>query len=236
MPTKTNQEIERYYFEMFREDYTLPSGTIIYCDSPDVIVEGESRIGVEITNFFLKNGSLLESEQVQSKLREKVVSEAQRIYQTENGKRIEISFGFDEANPIREQKKLVRKLVYLAKQIEKRETGKIRKNLFNAVPELSFVYLNAKEYQDTKWREYPVYNVPIMSRDRLVDIVRDKEVRARKYEKCDVYWLLVIVDSFNRAQDQEIPINGFEKIQTKVFDKVIIYKTPFRHVHELETK
>ncbi len=73
MPTKTNQEIERYYFEMFREDYTLPSGTIIYRDRPDVIVEGESRIGVEITNCFLKNGSLPESEQVQSKCRGKNV-------------------------------------------------------------------------------------------------------------------------------------------------------------------
>jgi len=39
----------------------------------------------------------------------------------------------------------------------------------------------------------------------LTDIVRDKEVRARKYKKCDAYWLLVIVDSVNPAQDQEWP-------------------------------
>lgn len=67
----SNQDIERYYFEKFCKDYPLPSGTIIYGDSPDVIVEGENRIGVEITNFFLKKGALPESEQVQSKLREK---------------------------------------------------------------------------------------------------------------------------------------------------------------------
>ncbi len=232
----SNQDIERYYFERFHKDYPLPSGTIIYGDSPDIIVEGERRIGIEITNFFREKGSLPESEQVQSKLREKVVSEAQRIYQTENGKKIEISFGFDEANPIRDQRKLVRKLVVLAKQIEKWETGKIRKDLFKAVPELSFVYLNAEEYKDAVWGVVQVHDVPIMSRDRLVDIVRDKEVCARKYKKCDAYWLLVIVDSINPAQDQEIQINGFEKIQTEVFEKVIIYKTPFRHVHELETK
>jgi hypothetical protein len=232
----SNQDIEKHYFEKFCKDYPLPPGTIIHDDSPDVTVEGERLIGIEITNFFLRKGSLPESEQIQSKLRKKVVSEAQRIYQTENRKKIEISFGFDEANPIREQKKLVRKLVDLAKQIGKRETGKIRKDLFKAVPELSFAYLNAEEYKDAEWRVYQVHDVPIMSRDRLVDIVRDKEIRARKYKKCDAYWLLVIVDSFNPAQDQKIQINGFEKMQTEVFEKVIIYQTPFGHVHELETK
>ncbi len=228
----SNQDIERYYFEKFFKDYPLPSGTIIYGDSPDVIVEGENRIGVEITNFFLKKGSLPESEQVQSKLREKVASEAQRIYQTENRKKIEISFGFDEANPIREQKKLVRKLVDLAKQIEKWETGEIRKVFFQEIPELSSVYLNAKEYKDAKWQVYQVYGTPRISRDRLVDIVRDKEVRAKKYKKCDTYWLLVIVESFDRAQEQTIPSNGFEKIQTKVFEKVIIYDSNFGDVLE----
>jgi hypothetical protein len=228
----SNQDIERYYFERFFKDYPLPSGTIIYGDIPDVIVEGENRIGVEITNFFIKEGSLSESEQVQSKLREKVVSEAQRIYQTENRKKIEISFGFGEVNPIREQKKLVRKLVDLAKQIEKWKTGKIKPDFFKEVPELSFAYLNAEEYKDAEWRVIQVRNVPIMSRDRLVDIIRDKEVRARKYKKCDAYWLLVIVESFDRAQEQTIPSNGFEKIQTKVFEKVIIYDSNFGDVLE----
>ncbi len=199
---------------------------------PDVILEGERRIGIEITNFFREKGSLLESEQVQIKLREKVVSKAQRIYQTENGKKIEISFGFDKANSIRDQEKLIRELVYLAKQIEKWETGVIRKDIFKAVPELSFVYLNTKGYEDARWRVVQVYNVPTMSRDRLVEIVRDKEVRAKKYKKCDVYWLVVVVDFINPAQDQEIELDNFDKIQTETFEKVIVYKTPFGHILE----
>ena len=71
-----------------------------------------------------------------------------------------------------------------------------------------------------------------MSRDRLVEIVRDKEKRARKYKKCDAYWLLVIVNFINPAQDQEIQFNSFCKIQTKTFEKVIVYKTLFGHVLE----
>ena len=77
-----------------------------------------------------------------------------------------------------------------------------------------------------------VYNVPVMSRERLLDIVRSKERRANKYEKCDAYWLLVVVDFMDFAQDQEIRIDGFDKIQTDVFEKVIVYKTLFGHVLE----
>ena len=139
---------------------------------------------------------------------------------------------FDKANPIRDQKELVKKIAELAKHVEGWETGEIRKDIFQGVPELSFAYLNAKEYKDAKWRVVQVYDVPIMSRDRIVDIVRDKEVRAKKYKKCDVYWLLVIVDFIDRAQDQEMQINDFEKIQTEVFEKVIVYKTLFGHVLE----
>src|SRR5262245_32722690 len=115
MPTRSKKEIERYYFEMFSRDYPLPIGNIDYGDKPDVILKGERKIGIEITNFFLEDGNLPESEQVQRKARERVVSEAQRIYQEENGKEIELTFGFTNAKAIRDQKKLVKNIVALAK-------------------------------------------------------------------------------------------------------------------------
>lgn len=228
----SNQDIERHYFEMFRYDYPLPPGTVTYGDRPDIIIEGERRVGIEVTNFFFEEGSLPKSDQAQRKLREKVVSEAQQVYQAGGGRKIAISFGFDKANPIRDQKSLVGKLVEIAKRIEKCETGQIVSDTFRTIQELSFVYLNAKENENATWRLVQVYNVPIMSRDRLLQIVRGKEVRANSYRKCDVYWLLVVVDFINSAQDQEIQSDGFEKIKTETFEKVIVYKTLFGHILE----
>jgi hypothetical protein len=122
--------------------------------------------------------------------------------------------------------------VELARHIKDWKTGKIRKDIFKDIPELSFVYLNAQEYDDAKWRVIQGGDVPIMSRDRLIDIVRNKEVSSMEYRKCDSYWLLVVVDFINPAQDQEIRIEGFEKIQSEIFEKIIVYKTLFGHVVE----
>lgn len=232
MSKPSNQDIEKHYFEMFRTHYPLPSGTITYKDAPDVILDGVRKIGIEITNFFLEDGSFSESEQTQNGLREKVVSSAQQTYLAENGRNFEITFGFNKANPIRNQKTLIASIVQLAKNIEGNETGQVRKDVFKAIPELSFVYLNTRKYTDARWTVVQVYNGPVMSRDRLVEIVQSKERRANKYEKCDAYWLLVVVDFMNFAQDQEIRIDGFDKIQTDVFEKVIVYKTLFGHVLE----
>jgi len=228
----SNQDIERNYFEQFRKYFTLPPGNIIYGDRPDIIIDGPIRVGIEITNFFIKEGSLLESEQIQRKLREKVVSKAQNIYKARNRKKIEISFGFDENNPIKNQNDLINKIVDIALKVEKFETGGIGKELFKGIPQLSFVYLNSGPYEDAKWRVTQLYEVPIMSRDQLINIVRDKENSAGKYKKCDVYWLLVVIDFINPAQDQDIINNSFEKIRTEVFEKVIVFKTLFGDILE----
>ncbi len=59
----SNKEIEKNYFELFRKKYSLPLGQIEYGDKPDVIIYGPKKIGIEITNFYLEDGSLSKSEQ-----------------------------------------------------------------------------------------------------------------------------------------------------------------------------
>jgi hypothetical protein len=228
----TNQEIEKHYFERFRKDHPLPSGNVIYSDSPDVIIDGERKIGIEITNFYHNSGALKESEQIQSKLREKVVSQAQNLYEKKNNKKFEISFEFDKSCPIKNQEALINQLIGLATIIENFQTGPIRKNLFKQIPEISFVYLNNREYEDTKWRIVQVHDLPMLKPDRLKEIIKGKENRSQKYENCDTYWLLVVVDCINRAQDQEIQIDNFNKIESDVFEKIIVYETLSGHVLE----
>lgn len=230
----SNQDIEKHYFEMFRNDYQLPSGTITYWNKPDVILQGERKIGIEITNFYLEKGEYPESEQRQRDLREEIISEAQCTYQAKNKEKIELTIGFDKANPVRDKKDIVQKLVDIAGQIKEYKTGQIRRHFFQSIPEISFVYLNAEEYADPKWRVSQVYNGSNMSRNGLIEIVRNKEESSKQYEKCDSFWLLVVVDFIDPAQDQEIRIDGFEKIESNVFEKIFVYRTLLRHVLEVK--
>lgn len=232
MAQRSNQDIERHYFNMFCKHYKLPEGTIIFDDKPDVILEGERRIGIEITNFFLEKGNLEESEQKQSVVRRSVVSMAHQSYLDNGGKRIELSLSFDKVNYIQNQKLLVEKITTLAKNIDEFRTGLIHRDVFKNIPELSFVYLNTEEYEDPKWRIVQCYSGQLMSMEKLRAIVSVKEEKSKHYKTCDAYWLVVIVDFSDRSQDQEIQINGFEKITSTAFEKVIIFRTHSNDVLE----
>jgi hypothetical protein len=223
-------EIERYYFEMFREAYGL-TGVPAYGDKPDVIIpHGGRSIGIEITNFFLRAGNLPESEQRQKLARGRVVEEAQRSYIGQGGKKFELTFTFSERHPILDQAKVAKELVALAKQAEGNPTGQLRSELFEATPELTSIWLNAREYDDAKWQVAQVYGVPVMDLSALQVIVNEKERKADEYRPCDAYWLLVVVDFIDAAQDQEIPSNILNAVNSPVFENIIIYKSQFGEI------
>jgi hypothetical protein len=72
----------------------------------------------------------------------------------------------------------------------------------------------------------------LMSIRRLAEIVREKEAKAREYIRCDAYWLLIVVDFIDSAQEQEIRIDGLA-VESNVFQKVIVYKPYFEHIVEV---
>jgi len=227
-----NSEIERYYFEMFQKDYRLPEGIVEYGDKPDVVIRGERSIGIEITNFFLASGASPESEQVQRKARAQVVSKAQSIYQGDSNDGLELVLGFDRDVPIRDQNELPKRIAGLARRLEGCQSGEVRRDYYPDVPELSFVWLVEGKYEHARWRNSQVYSTPIMSLERLREIIKEKESKSRHYRTCSACWLLVVVDWIDPAQDQEVQIDGSDTIHSDVFEKVLVYKTAFGHIVE----
>jgi hypothetical protein len=232
MTAKSNKEIERHYFELFRKIYTLPQGQVKYGDKPDVIVEGQERIGIEVTNFFLERGELSESEQKQRRIRADVLKKAQLEYISSGG-RYEISFSFNKEHPIQNSQKLIPRLVELIQKLEVSKTGGFSKYFLEDVPQLEFIYINPNLYNDPKWKNIQCYAGQMMSIPRLMEIVCEKENKGINYSKCNAYWLLVIVDPMDSAQDQEIQIEGVD-IKSDFFEKIILYKPTFEHVLEFK--
>lgn len=272
----TQPEIERHYFEQFKKAYPLPAGKIEYKDKPDVIITGTQKIGIEITNFYLAEGGLTSSEQVQSKWRRSVVSAAQRSYMQNDGKNVEFTFGFDKSHPIEDVPAVAQKIADLARKLEDWPNGQISRREYDHVEELDFMYLYARELlfsddpvpgfpdgepdvsQDhllRNWMEYrnrrearalqagiykplpftaqwkvtQAHSFGLMSVKRLEDIVRAKEVKAQDYAECNAYWLLVVVEFIDAAQEQEIRVDGISLV-SDVFERVIVYKPGFEHI------
>jgi hypothetical protein len=230
---RTNRDIEQHYFERFRKAYPLPDGTVAYGDKPDVTLTGERKIGIEVTHFYLQSGSLPDSEQRQRPLRAPIISQAQALYRAQSGKGIELTIYFDPSHPItpRRKRQLPGELAALAKRIDNRPSGRLERGEFQEMPELSSVYLNAQEYPDARWRVNGLYSVGSMSDQGLESIVREKEAKSAEYEQHDAYWLLVVVEAMDAAQEQEIRIHGLN-IASDVFERIIVYKPLLGHIVE----
>jgi hypothetical protein len=92
------------------------------------------------------------------------------------------------------------------------------------MPEIKSLYLNSIEYADARWRIMQSHKVGIISKDTLEKIVREKEVKAAEYQACDAFWLLIVVDGMNAAQEQEIRIDT-PYTRSNVFEQILVYHT-----------
>jgi hypothetical protein len=227
MSRLSNRDIEQYYFDQFRGHFPLPAGEVEHGDKPDVVIHGERKLGIEIANLYLTDGADPSSEQVQRKRREAVVRQAQTHHSLPGGKKIELTVSFDSVRPITDVQAVARSLAALAQSIEPLEAGALPRRHFSQVPQLNFVYYNPVEYPDARWRVSQMFSGVNLSVDRVAQLVATKELRLAEYNQCDVYWLLLIVDFMDSAQDQEIVWPEEVAPLKTTYERVIIYKPQF---------
>jgi hypothetical protein len=223
--------LERSYFERFARNGLLPEGTPQYGDKPDVLWHGEQTIGIEITRLYVKSGRLEGSEQRQRPLREAVVRDAQERFRALDTRGIELHVTFDPQNPITSlrRKQLPRELADLARSIDEHQHRQGDFELLERIPEVRSIFWNGKEYSDARWQPSQAHSVEFTPVGELTSAIREKEAKSTEYRPCAAYWLLVVVDWRDPAQEQEIRIDGL-KIASSIFEKVFVYKPIFEHV------
>lgn len=223
------KEIEGFYYKKFQKAYSLPEEFSI-SDKPDIRIDHNGKkIGIEVTSFYLEGGSNIEGDQRQSPIRERVVKKAQCLYETKNGRNIEVTLGF---NTINNERGLAEKI---ADWIEKNKTeqGHISLDRFSHISELRSVYVNLGPYEDAKWRVLQVYSIPNTSPKQLQEIISDKEDKLDQYQQnLDEIWLLIVIDFINLGMDQEPHNVDYSKISVKKFNKVFMFKTGFDYIFE----
>jgi hypothetical protein len=125
-------------------------------------------------------------------------------------------------------------LAQFAARIDRLPTGPYYPESFPDMPEIASIWSSGREWPNPTWvRPGQVYSYEEMSADKLRKIVAEKETKAVEYLPCDAYWLLIVVDWTDAAQDQEITTTGL-KLPSEVFEKIIVYKPGFEDIAEIK--
>ncbi|MGC0153285.1 hypothetical protein ACPRNU_12555 [Chromobacterium vaccinii] len=238
----SKQERERHYFNLFCCDYPLvPDGDVIPGDKPDFTINSNNYVlGIEMANLYLADGKCPKSMQQQIKLRTNVVQQAQQLYDSLQKPKVEltISFSFDPDRPgyfiqKGQVRKLAQDLSKVAQSLLGQPVGEVSRCFYSHITELDFIYFNPTECLDPTWRVVSVNSPPLLSVDRIRSEVERKDEKIKEYASCNAYWLLLVVDFIDPAQDQEIdwPTNASPLI-TK-YERVIVYKPSSREYREL---
>lgn len=224
---KKTQIIEEYYYTKFAKASGLPL-EFEHGDKPDIRIHIDKKTtGIEITNFYLRNGNELDSEQRQAPIRERIVAQAQKLYEAKKGRGIETTFQF---NVIHDEVGLARKIANWLGEQNFTKNGALLHSQIAKIPELESVYVNIGPYKDAKWRNTQVFSTPMTSAADLQNIINEKEKQFDKYSKFEEMWLLVVIDFINAGMDQSIKNVDYSSVFVKKFDKVILYKTVYDEI------
>jgi hypothetical protein len=236
MELTEQQILEQHYFELFVQHYPVPTGAIEYSDKPDVLIKnGDRKLGIEIAHLYKLDGKDVKSEQKQSVIRREVISQAEQLYLSIRGRKLEISVDFDPDFPIKRKsiKKAANSLAAIAQEISSECEGHSSYKAFESMPELRFLYHDGKEYPNSNWRLQQGFDVPTLSITRVKSLVAQKIEKLKSYQLCDTYWLLLIVEFWDPSQDQDINWPEGESIGPAPFERILIYKPAFEQVTEV---
>lgn len=226
------QEQEWEAFQSFSEDYALPAGTIERSDRPDVVINGDRKLGIELTSLHIEDGRNAASEQGQVKPRQRAVALAQEIHNNAGRRSIELAIGFDPAHTIRNVEATAQAIAEVAARIQGDSPGLVDELTYSHINCLNFLYMSG-EYVKPRWFVQQGYGVPMLQVSRVREVVAEKTERAKKYQLCDALWLLITVDFWNPAQDQDIEWPVEERIDCGPFERILLYKPVYRRVVEI---
>lgn len=229
------QELEKYHFNEFILHYEIPNGKIIYHDKPDIIIESESRIGIEITNYYIKSGNDKNSEQRQKDIRNDILELAQqKYYQKSEGHNIHLSVTFNDKIKAKAKQEIAKNIVEMALQLTALPEGEICQSVFEHIDEIQYVYYRTTRNKELKWNTVQSYDVTPISINELIRIIDEKNNKIKDYEDCNSFWLLITMDYFDPAQYQELSILDDYVFEKSKFSKIIVFLSKFGHFKELK--
>jgi hypothetical protein len=226
------QEEEWNAFQSFQSDYSLPDGTIEHSDKPDLMIHGDRTLGIELTSLYIVDGRDAKSEQRQTKPRERVVARAQELHVEAGGRPIELAIGFNPEFPITDVDGLAHSIAEVAQYVQRGAPGQVEQPTYDHLDCINFVHFSG-EWANPRWFVQQSYSAPMLRVNRVREIIADKIDKAKGYRSCDAYWLIITMDFWSPAQDQDIEWPTGESVDHGPFEHIFLHKPAYRRVIEV---
>lgn len=91
-------------------------------------------------------------------------------------------------------------------------------------------------YDDADWKLSQVYDVAQLNKKYMANLIHQKNIKLKQYQSCHEYWLLIIIDFWDPAQDQNLLnfINSCDYlVQNNDFKRIYVCKYPTKEFIQL---
>lgn len=233
------REVEEIIFKEFRKLLpNFPEGSYNQTESPDFILESKSKkIGIEITEVFQDSHLGHSKFQQRSSVRHNFTMKLIGMLQAEIPFTFHVNIYFNDHHHLgkNEEKEILLQLYNCCKEplsiLNNYEAIEI--DDFRILPRtINSIRINRYDGLDASFDEKPdggiVSNLEIK---HLEPHLRDKDLKLRKYQKCDEYWLIIREGNYYAGSfkfvDLDLPLKS-------EFDKVFLFRTNQNEILELK--
>jgi hypothetical protein len=224
MTRPEKKQRERLLFNHFASLVEIPAGQLDEGgESPDFVIHGDVTLGIEVTELHVKDGEL--SWQRQAPRRAEALRRAGAQYVAAGGPAFDFNFDFNPLPAAISIDEIARQALTAATASANGASGEMSWDLLESTPLVRWLYRPALTYAEPRWNDMPCHAVPFLDPVNVQRVVNAKGQKLASYRKCDLQWLVIGVDFWNPAQDQELTWPADEGLNLCGFDRVFIVKT-----------
>ncbi|WP_370087859.1 hypothetical protein [Ekhidna sp.] len=243
MDRETKKILEYEFGLAFLEslgDYDLEN--IKHDDNPDFIVKTEKHIGIELTQIY----NTIQSKYPRIYLEgswDSLMDASKRIWENNNLPNAHVSINFNQYSPIRKSKieEKAMELVDLVKNhippIGESWSSNNNPNLVLINGISGFNIERICDYNHSIWTYYDHIWSPTLKSSIVQKTINKKEFHRKSYlNSCDLIWLVMIIHGGRASGNFIVPKDTIECEYNFKFDRVFLFNTLPRTIHELNGK
>lgn len=225
--------------EKFKESFPdFPDGVIKRDEEPDFLIKTESKVvGIEITDYYREKSPQTKSPlQQKLKARRKIVDLAKSAYEKQSSLPlfVHVHFNLHFHCSEREIQGFAEQIAEVVQQALAKPSSEILCRPYEIpVQGVDLIYIKKRTSGISLWTAPFASFVPSVCPQQIQDVLDGKNARCAKYrKKCDLIWLVLVMDRFKPSSFSMIPDTTLEAPYNHLFDSAFLFFYDYTHLQK----